>query len=441
MKASTLALLGGPCAVTLDPGDTFRWPIVTEADEAAVLAVLRAGTMSGIDVTQQFEQDFAAWQGRRYALGFNTGTASLHAAMYGVGVGVGDEIICPSITYWASALQTFSMGATVVFADIVPETLCIDPDDIEPRITEHTKAIMVVHYSGYPAEMDAIMAVADQHGIPVIEDVSHAHGGLYKGRRVGNFGTVAAMSLMSGKSLPIGEGGMLVTDDREIYERAIAFGHYRRFDDSIQSPVLRPYRELPLAGQKYRMNQLCSAMGRVQLKDYDERAAEIRRAIHMFWDALEGVPGLRAHRVDRASGSTMAGWYSAAGLYVPEELGGLSLTQFAEAVRAEGSVCGPGVNKPLHLHPLFNTCDVYGHGKPTRLAHADRDLRQPPGSLPVSEGIGRRAFRIPQFKRFNSAVIAEHAAAYRKVCEEYEALLADDPGDPPGLGTWAAVLD
>jgi dTDP-4-amino-4,6-dideoxygalactose transaminase len=440
MEQSTLALFGGPRAVDLDPGNTFEWPIVTDADEAAVLEVLRAGAMSGIDVTQQFEQDFAEWQGRAYALGFNTGTASLHAAMYGVGVGVGDEIICPSITYWASALQTFSMGATVVFADIVPETLCIDPADIEHRITEHTKAIMVVHYSGHPAEMDAIIAIADRHDVPVIEDVSHAHGGLYKGRRVGNFGTVAAMSLMSGKSLPIGEGGILVTDDQEVYERAVAFGHYRRFDDSIESPDLRPYRELPLAGQKYRMNQLCSAMGRVQLQAYDARAAEIRRSIHAFWDALEGVPGLRAHRVDRDSGSTMAGWYSAAGRYVPEELGGLSLTRFAEAVRAEGSVCGPGVNKPLHLHPLFNTCDVYGHGKPTRLAHADRDLRQPPGSLPVSEGIGTRSFRIPQFKRFNPAVIEAHAAAYRKVCEQYEMLLADDPGNPPELGTWAAAL-
>jgi dTDP-4-amino-4,6-dideoxygalactose transaminase len=439
MNASTLALLGGPQAVTVDPGDTFRWPIVTDADEAAVLEVLNAGTMSGIDVTQQFEKEFAAWQGRTYALGFNTGTASLHAAMYGVGVGVGDEIICPSITYWASALQTFSMGATVVFADILPDTLCIDPDDIEHRINAHTKAIMVVHYLGHPAEMDEIMAIADRHGIPVIEDVSHAHGGLYKGRRTGNFGKVSAMSLMSGKSLPIGEGGMLVTDDEEVYERAVAFGHYRRFDDSIRSPELRPYRGLPLAGQKYRMNQFCSAMGRVQLRAYDERAAEIRKAIHAFWDALEGVPGLRAHRVARESGSTMAGWYNAVGLYVPEELGGLSVTRFAEAVRAEGSACNPGVNNPLHLHPLFNTCDIYGHGKPTRLAHADRDLRQPPGSLPVSEQIGMRTYRIPQFKRYYPAVIEAHVAAYRKVCEGYEALLEDDPGDPPELATWPAL--
>ncbi len=229
---------------------------------------------------------------------------------------------------------------------------------------------------------------------------------------------------------------MLVTDDRGIYERAIAFGHYRRFDATIESPDLRGYRGLPLGGQKCRMNQLGSAMGRVQLKAYDERAAEIRKALNLFWDLLEGVPGLRAHRVDESEGSTMAGWYNAGGLYDPEALGGLSVTRFAEAVRAEGSACRAGVNKPLHLHPLFNTCDIYGHGRPTRLAHSDRDLRQPPGSLPVSETIGAHTYVIPQFKRYRPEVIEQHAAAYRKVAENYALLLAGDPGNPPDLCAW-----
>ncbi len=432
----SLAILGGPAGVTLPPGDTFTWPIITAEDEAAVLEVLRRGAMSDLDVTMAFEKDFAAWQGRTYALGFNTGTSALHAAMFGVGLGVGDEIICPSITYWASALQCFSLGATVVFADVRPDTLCLDPNDIEQRISPRTKAIMVVHYLGHPADMDAIMQVSDRHGIPVIEDVSHAHGGRYRGRTVGNFGAVAAMSLMSGKSMPIGEGGMLVTDDRGVYERAIAFGHYRRFDATIESPDLRGYRGLPLGGQKCRMNQLGSAMGRVQLRAYDERAAEIRKALNLFWDLLEGVPGLRAHRVDESEGSTMAGWYNAGGLYDPEALGGLSVTRFAEAVRAEGSTCRAGVNKPLHLHPLFNTCDIYGHGRPTRLAHSDRDLRQPPGSLPVSESIGAHTYVIPQFKRYRPEIIEQHAAAYRKVAENHALLLADDPGNPPDLCAW-----
>ncbi len=436
MAESRLAFRGGTRAVQTDAGDIFEWPIITQEDEEAVLEVLRRGAMSGTDVTTQFEKEFAEWQGTDYALGFSSGTAALHSAMFGCKIGVGDEMICPSLTYWASALQCFSLGATVVFADVHPATLCIDPEDIEHRITERTKAIMVVHYLGHPANMDPIMDIARGHGLRVIEDVSHAQGGVYKGKMVGTFGDVAAMSLMSGKSFAVGEAGMLVTCDREIYERAIAFGHYARYDDRIETESLKPFRGLPLGGYKYRMHQLSSAVGRVQLKYYDRRCEEIRRAMNYFWDLLEGTPGIKAHRPARDSGSNMGGWYAAHGLYRPEELGGLSVTRFAEAVRAEGSICSPGANRPLHLHPLFNTCDVYGHGKPTRIAHADRDLRQPRGSLPVSEKMGALTYGIPWFKRYRPDIIEEHANAYRKVAENYRELVRDDPGNPLGLGGW-----
>src|SRR5919202_4824155 len=263
---SKLAALGGPKAVQADSGDMFTWPIVTPEDEAAVLDVLRRGAMSGTDVTRQFEQEYAAWQGATYALGHSTGTAALHAAMYGCGVGVGDEIICPSITYWASCLPAYSLGATVVFAEIDPHTLCLDPNDVEHRITPRTKAIVVVHYLGHPADMDPIVEIAERHGVKVIEDVSHAHGALYKGRKVGTLGDVAAASCMTGKSLAIGEAGMLTTDDREIYERALAFGHYERFgpNAALETEYLRPLAGLPLGGYKYRMHQMSAAVGRVQ---------------------------------------------------------------------------------------------------------------------------------------------------------------------------------
>lgn len=433
---SSLAIHGGPKAIQSDPGDMFTWPIITSEDEEAVLEVLRRGAMCGTDVTVQFEQEFSAWIGLKYALGFNTGTAALQCAMYGCKVGVGDEIIGPSLTYWASALQAFSLGATVVFADADPDTLCMDPADIEHRITDRTKAIMVVHYLGHPADMDAIMEVAGRHGIKVIEDVSHAQGGLYKGRVLGTLGDVAAMSLMSGKSLAIGSAGILATDDREIYERAIAFGHYERYDDRIETDYLQPFQHLPLGGVKCRMHQLSSAVGRVQLKYYDQRIAEIRRAMNYFWDRLEGVPGLKAHRVTEDSGSNMAGWYAPHGIYAPWDLGELSVTRFTQAVSAEGFPCSPGVNKPLHLHPLFNTCDVYGHGKPTRIAHAIRDVRQPQGSLPVSERTGSLTYTIPWFKHHRPEIIDQYADAYRKVAQNYEELLEDDPGDPPELGGW-----
>ena len=433
---SELAIFGGPRAVTKEPGDLFTWPIITEEDEAAVLEVLRRGAMSGTDVTKKFEEEFAAWQGAEYALGFNNGTSALHAAMFACGLGIGDELICPSITYWASALQAFSLGATVVFAEIDPVTLCLDPEDLEKRITPRTKAIMVVHYLGHPAPMDEIMEIANRHGIKVIEDVSHAQGSLYKGKKVGTIGHVGAMSLMTGKAFPIGEGGMLVTNDREIYERAIALGHYERFDEQIQTESLRPYIGLPLGGYKYRMHQLSSAVGRVQLKYYDERTCEIRKAMDYFWELLEDVPVLRPHRPKDPS-SHMGGYYYPHGLYIKEELEGLSVSRFAEAVRTEGVPdCCPGCNRPLHLHPVFNTCDVYGAGKPTRIANSPVDIRQEPGSLPVSESIGTRVIGIPWFKRYRPELIEEYAQAFRKVAENYKELLAEDPSDPPALGGW-----
>ncbi|MDI6829161.1 MAG: DegT/DnrJ/EryC1/StrS family aminotransferase, partial [Armatimonadota bacterium] len=431
-----LALFGGEKAVKSDPGDIFTWPIVTEEDEAAVLEVLRRGAMSGTDVTKQFEEDFAEWIGCKYALAHNNGTAAIQAAMFGCKIGVGDEVICPSITYWASAIPAFTQGATVVFADVDPWTLCLDPDDIERWISERTKAIMVVHYLGYPADMDRIMAIAQKYGLKVIEDVSHAHGGLYKGKKVGTFGDVAAMSLMSGKSLPIGEGGILCTNDLEIYERAIAFGHYERYGANITIPYLKQFAGLPLGGYKYRMHQLSSAMGRVQLKHYDERMQEIDKAMNYFWDGLEGVPGIRPHRPPKGSNCTMGGWYACHGIYVQEELGGLSVTRFTEAVRAEGCPTSPGVNNALHLHPLFTDCDVYGHGKPTRIANSTRDVRQYKGDLPVSESVGARTYSIPWFKKYRPQIINQYIEAFRKVCENYEELLAGDPGNPENIGGW-----
>lgn len=419
---STLAIYGGPKAVQTDPGDIFAWPIITREDEGATLDILRAGKMSATDVTVEFEKEFAEWHGVKYALAHNTGTAALHAAMFGCHVGVGDEIICQSMTYWASALQALNLGATIVYAEIDPDTLTLDPADVERKITKRTKAIMAVHYCGYPTDMDPLMEVANRHGIQVIEDVSHAHGALYKGRLAGTIGHVGAMSVMSGKALPVGEGGLLITNDREIYERAIAFGHYER-TGQIEHPELKPFSGLPLGGFKYRMHQISSAVGRVQLKYYHDRMAVIQKAMNSFWDLLEGVPGVKAHRPPKDSGSTMGGWYAPHGLYVPEELGGLSVRRFCEAVSAEGVSIHPGANLLMHLHPVLNEADVYGHGKPTRIANADRDVRQPKGSLPVTEGMPERVYSIPWFKHYRPRIIEEHAEAFRKVAVHANALL------------------
>ena len=250
-------------------------------------------------------------------------------------------------------------------------------------------------------------------------------------------GDVGAMSLMSGKSFATGEAGIMTTNDREIYDRALAFGHYDMYsEENLETEYLKPWAGLPLGGYKFRVNQLSSAMGRVTLKYYDGYVAEIQQAMNYFWDLLEGVPGIAPHRPAKDSGSTMGGWYAARGLYRSEEVGGLSISRFAQAVSAEGARCGPGTNNPLHLHPLFHEADVYGHGKPTVIANSNRDLRQPRGSLPVSEGIGSRTYSIPWFKKFRPHVIEEYATAYRKAAENYEELLEDDSSSGENIGTW-----
>ena len=407
--------------------DMFTWPVITKEDEDAVIDVMRSGTGSGIGITKLFEKEFTEWIGSDFALGTCNGTAALLAAMWSCGVGAGDEVICPSMTYWASALPAQSLGASVNFADIDAESLCINPDDIEHRINGNTRAIIVVHYAGHPCDMDRIIPIARKHGIKVIEDVSHAQGSLYRGRMCGTIGDIGAMSMMTGKSFAIGEGGMIVTDNRELFERCVAFGHYERtgapsrfnpIDATITNPELMKFSGAPIGGVKHRMNQMCSAIGRVQLKYYNERITEIQKSLNYFWDQLEGVPGIRPHRPVYGNSSTMGGWYYPQGLYVSEELGGLSCEKFCSSIRKEGvENCFPGGNSPLHLHEIFNSADLFHQGEPTIVAFAERDIRQGKGSLPVSEKIHEICFSVPWFKKFRTEVIDQYVEVFRRVCE------------------------
>jgi len=434
-----LALLGGTPVIDLNvkkpPSSLFAWPIIGQEDEEAALDVLRRNKFSGTDITEQFQEEFAAWQGRKYAIAYCNGTLSLTAAMFAIGLGKGDEIICPTKTYWASVSQAINFGASAVFCNIT-DMLSMDPADLERCISPRTKAIMVVHYFGYPCDMDPIMEIARKHNLIVIEDCSHAQGGMYKGKKLGTFGDIAAMSLMSGKSFAAGELGILVTDNVKYYERAMAFAHYERNNERYitESEDLKEYFNIPLGGVKGRANQLCSALARVQLKYYDERCAEIRRAMNYFWDLLEGVPGIRAIRVDESTGSNMAGWYSPHGAYIPSELEGLSVKRFCEAVSAEtGRKCSEGGNYCLHTHNLFKTFDLFNLGKPTRIAFNEYDVREDDKYLKPSEE--KYCFTIPWFKHMDKEWIELYAKAYRKVAENYKQLLEDDKDSAQG-GRW-----
>lgn len=432
-----LAINGGnPVLQNNPPDELFRWPIIGTEDEEAVLDVVRNNRYSGIDITMKFEEEFAAWQERKFAIAFCNGTLSLTAAMFAIGLGKGDEIICPTKTYWGSIAQASMFGASVVFCNI-NEMLSMDPDDLERCVSPRTKAIMVVHYCAYPCDMDSIMAFAHKHGLYVIEDVSHAQGGKYKGKKLGTFGDIAAMSLMSGKSFAAGELGALVTDNRALYERALAFAHYERNNGNYitECDEIKPYFNIALGGVKGRANQVCTALARIQLKYYDERCATIRRAMNRFWDRLEGLPGIVPIRVDESTGSDMAGWYNPHGSYRPEELHGLSVERFCEAMRAEiGNIIWAGGNYCLHTHQYFNSFDYNHSGIPSRIAYAERDVRQLDSACRHSEQI--KCFSVPWFKQYMPEWIDLYADAFRKVIENHEELLENSEISSETEGRW-----
>ena len=414
---SELAINGGPKAVTKDPGDLFVHPVIDERDERAVLDMLHSRQMSSIEPGHQLEVAYAQWHGMRYGLVHNTGTAALHGAFFGCGVGWGDEVICPSHTYWASCTPVLSMGAAVVFADIDPMALTIDPEEVRRKITSRTRAIVAVHCYGHPADMDPIMEIANEHGVKVIEDVSHAHGALYKGRMVGSIGHVSAASIMTGKALPAGEGGIMLTNDQEVYERAIVFGHYGRISTYCELPQYKSLAGLPLGGHKYRLNGFCAALGKVQLEKYPGILEGKVQAARIWWDALEDVPGIVPHR-PRWHSSTLGGWYAPHGLYdVSAAPGNLPLKAFARAVQAEGTSCSPGGYGGMHLHPAYQDYQIYHEGKPTCIAHADRDVRLKKGDLPHTEAAPGRSYSVPRFGYADEQYISQCAGAYRKVME------------------------
>ena len=408
------------------------WPVYTGEDENAILSVLRGRKMSGTDITKQFEKAYAEYVGAEHVLGYCSGTASLHAAMWACGVGAGDEVIAPSLTYWATCTAALSLGATLNFADIDPETLCLDPDDIEHRICDRTRAIIVVHYMGHPADMDAIMAIARKHNVKVIEDASHSHGSLYKGRMTGAIGDIAGQSMMTGKSFALGEAGVVITNNRNLYERCISYGHYERtgvannFNSSeryITDPELVKFAGIPMGGRKDRMNQWCSALGMVQLRYFAERVRGIEEAMQYLADEMDKLPGLKVHRPAKESGLTKGAWYSPTCHYAPEELDGLPVSKFIEAMQAENMPIFSLGNFPLHQHTVFHEADLFNQGQPTALAFGQRDVRQGKGALPVSEITPSRTFRYSRFTKLDKPLIDRYVGCMKKVIDNRGELL------------------
>ncbi|MFL6335040.1 MAG: DegT/DnrJ/EryC1/StrS family aminotransferase [Pyrinomonadaceae bacterium] len=420
MKASELAILGGAKAVVQTPPGLFDWPLMGEEDEAAVIELLRKPNFADWESVDSLEKEFGRWLGVRHALTYNSGTSAIEAAMFASGVGPGTEVIVPSLTHWASALPAFRLGATVAFADISALTLNIDPASVERLLTDDTRAIVVVHQHGRPCDMSALVALTRSHSVALIEDASQALGSIYKGQKVGTFGDVAAISL-NGKAIAAGEGGILVTNDRALFERAVSWGHDHRFTaDDTSDPQLRRYAGLPLGGTTSRMHNVSAALARVQLRHLEARMGIVGAAMCMFWDRLDGLPGIIPHRTPPGEGSTMGCWYRPLGLYEQRVLGGLSLELFAAALRAEGVQCEllSDFRRPLHLHPrLREGGNAALYGVPEARCRCD-------ASLEATENV--KAFTVPRFSKLDVAAIEAHAAAFTKVIRHHEELLDAD---------------
>lgn len=279
----------------------------------AVLETLEGDSLSWGPARQQFEKEFAAYVGVKHAISTTSCTAALYAATQALRLGKGDEVICTPQSFKATTMPLLARGVTVKFADINPNTLNIDPNTIEAKITPRTKAIYVMHYGGQPCEMDAILDIAQRHGLRVVEDAAHASGAEYKGRKIGSISDATCFSFQSLKNMTtLGEGGMLTTNSDDIAKavNSLQMGYWGEmeekdvkgigryampaniFGDHSQLGWTHRFREIHEVGTHFRMGAPQAAVGLVQLRKLDgmnERRRQIARQLN---DRLAQVPGL-----------------------------------------------------------------------------------------------------------------------------------------------------
>ncbi len=339
-------------AVTTSIKDLDRWQQIGEEEAKLVYEMtLRNELSGGTPIVRQFEQKWRDMVGAKHALTTCNGTAALYSAFYGLGVGPGDEVICPDYTWICTISPVPLLGGKPVFCESDPETMMIDPADVRRRITKRTKAIVVVHLWGWAADMDAIMAVSRETGVPVVEDCSHAHGATYKRKPIGSLGHVAAWSLQGTKPLSAGEGGVMTTNDGEIFDRACLIGQVNRMKGmDLQTTSYAQYQPLG-TGMKFRAHPLGIGIALVQLAKLPALNERRRQYVDAVEQGLSDIPGLRP--VPTSAGSTRGGYYGFPLHYCPEELGGLAKDKFCAALTAEGVPAGGSPYDLLHRLPIF----------------------------------------------------------------------------------------
>jgi len=414
-----LALSGGSPVV---PKGTIveRWPLVEEEDIAAVVDTLRSGRLSWInnDAVPALEKAWAEYIGSRHCIALNSGTAALHAAVAAAGVQPGDEVLVPALTFLASATAVIHHQGLPVFVDVDPRTFTLDPAKLEERITERTKAVIVVHLHGLPADMDPILEIARRRGLKVIEDTCQAPGALYKGRKAGSIGDMAAYSIMAGKNLPTaGEGGLFTTDDPRLCEAA---DMVKMFGEKVRPDEVREYNALTL-GWNYRFSSILAAFTLSQLARLDGYTARVQEGARRLARGLEEIPGLlpphvpedRTHvyhhfrfRLDPA----------AAGVDLPV---GVFRKAVQDAMEAEGVPLIEYQNRPIPGQTLF--AEKLWSRSP-RGRDIDYDMHEYPQTLDVIRGSLLVGHRLCMASFMEPRNIDLYLEAFQKVFSRLDAL-------------------
>lgn len=414
-----LALHGGAKSVTVGHGTKLS--VVGAPERAEILKLLDRNVVSlptRTDIVAELEEEIQRYFGCEYALTTNNGTAALHSALFAVGVEPGDEVLVPSFTWVATAAAILQCGAVPVFCDIDPQTLCIDPEDMARRVTARTKAAVPVHIWGHPADMDAILELASQRGFKVVEDASHAHGAEYKGRKVGLLGDAGCFSMQGSKALAGGEGGFLITRDKEVFERAMLLGmSCFRLREDLTLPRYAHYADTGI-GWKYRIHPLAAGMALAQLRSLDARNALKAERLNALTAGLSGLRGIEPPYM--APGATRGGWYGYI-VIVNEEALGARRDDLIDALTAEG-VKAVGMRYDLlHQCPLYRDVPLINGvpalhliGRPFPPDAARLKLPE----LPVTESLYPRmmALEIANYEPISEDLVAQYIEAFRKVC-------------------------
>ncbi len=340
--AEKLAVHGGTPVRTKTWPD---WPIWDESDVEAVADVVRSGkwNASGGRAVAEFGAYFSKLHNAKYAVPCTNGTHALEIAYRAAGIKAGHEVITTPYTFMATASAIVAVNGVPIFADVDPDTMNIDPKSIESMITEKTKAIVAVHIAGCPADMDGIMELARKHNLVVIEDSAQAHLAEWKGRRVGAIGTAGTFSFQASKNLNAGEGGIVITDEEEVFENAWSLCNCGRVRNGGW------YEHRMLSGN-YRMPEFCGAMLLSQARRLEEqtrRRNENAAYVNKALSEIEGIrPPVRDARV------TQHAYHILMFRYDSSAFNGMSRMDFVAAMRAEGMPCSPGYT-PLYRSPAF----------------------------------------------------------------------------------------